>query len=125
MSNQSALRLAANVFARYMRRFAKSDMKSDETAAAVNIRTVSSDVVDVNAGYPTPASDNGPWGWTPIQAWMFETGSKHPLFGNERHWYNQPKRPILDKTAEVAGNEAETVYADVRIAELAREFGYH
>jgi|SRR5215469_4465731 len=114
-----ALRAAAQVFGRTMMRMAVSVMRSDETATAVNIRPIAPDVIDVNAGRP-----GGEWGWTPIEAWMFETGSKHPLFGDRKHWYAQPYRPILDKTATAGYPEAERVYANTRIPELAAQYGY-
>lgn len=126
MSNASCLALAARVFARVMRAMAISVMHSDETAAAVNIQSAGPNFIDVNAGHETgPPHDDGPWGWAPIQAYMFETGSKHPLFGNEAHQYHQPYRPILEKTENAGALEAARVYGDARIAEMVREFGYY
>lgn len=120
------MRLAAEVFARFMRGFALTVMRSTETAAAVDIKRIKANVYDVNAGRVVDygETDHGPWGWYPIQSYMFETGSKHPLFGNEGAQYHQPYRPILDKTAKAGIDQAEAAYAGQRIRELAAEYGY-
>lgn len=122
----TALRLAAQVFARKMRELAVSTMRSYRTAAAVNVVKIEDNIYDVNAGRPVNygETDHGPWGWYPINAYMFETHSKHPLFGNEAVQYHQPYRPILDKTAELGIDQAEAAYAGQRIRELGAEFGY-
>lgn len=56
---------------------------------------------------------------------MFETpGARHPLFGDDHHWYTQPYRPFMEEGAEEAGDEAAQVYADEAIAIWAKESGY-
>lgn len=114
--DERALRNAAEVFAQVMRRITAGI--SDETSRLVQLRAQYG-AFDVNAGY-----SGGRWHWTPIQAWMFETGAKHPLFGDRSHWYAQPRRPFLEATAVAGYARAEQVYADIEAERLAHEFGY-
>lgn len=108
---------AARVIAVYLRKFAGAITK--QTADAVNISD-EGDVTSVNAGRPA-----GPWGWTPIQAWMFETGAAHPLFGDKGHWYNQPHRPFLDATVAAGADGAAQAYADKEVPRILREYGFY
>jgi hypothetical protein len=39
--------------------------------------------------------------------------SRHPLFGDREHWYNQPYRPFLEEAAESAIDKAVQEYAKV------------
>lgn len=104
-ANRAALRIAARTTAAIMRRFAR--IRSDEIAAAVNVNE-SADGFEVRAGYP-----EGEWGWTPIQALMFDNNKRHPLFGNERRWYAQGYFPITESTVKLAlAAGVEDIYAD-------------
>jgi hypothetical protein len=48
--------------------------------------------------------------------------SRHPLFGNRKHWYNQPYRPFLEEAAEEAADKAAEAYAKV-VDDWCRETG--
>jgi hypothetical protein len=70
-------------------------------------------------------SAGGTGGQEAPNAYMFETeGARHPLFGNKRHWYDQPFRPFLEEAAEIAGDDAAEAYADITIGVWAKESGY-
>ncbi len=43
----------------------------------------------------------------------FETGRRHPLFGNREHWYPQPKREFLEEAAAAAGEEAAEIFSEI------------
>lgn len=112
--NSAALLAAARVIASALRKAAGA--RTDETARAVNIQD-EGDHADINAGSP-----GGRWGWEPIQAWMFATGAKHPLFGDRGHWYAQPYYPFLDIAVADSADEAAQVYADIEIQRLLDEY---
>jgi hypothetical protein len=86
-----------------------------------------SDVCFIAAGSPT-----GRWGWTPVNAWMFEEmGSRHPLFahGPKRtdgwlNWYGMPYRPFMEEAAETSAQAAAEVYGDLETVRLAKLYGY-
>ena len=46
-------------------------------------------------------------------AYPFEEGKDHPLFGNRNFWYPTPKRPFMTEASELAANEAAMVMARV------------
>ena len=71
----------------------------------------------------------GKWGWTPINAWMFEephSGKipKHPLFGNRSHWYYQPYRPFMEEGAAAGADQAAKVFADLSIDKWLAQTGW-
>jgi hypothetical protein len=49
--------------------------------------------------------------------------SRHPLFNNRKHWYNQPYRPFLEESADEAIDRAAVEYSKV-IDDWAREAGF-
>jgi hypothetical protein len=58
-------------------------------------------------------------------AYMFEEqGARHPLFGNRKHWYEQPYRPFMEEGIEISLDEAADAFADAAIATMAAEAGY-
>jgi hypothetical protein len=46
-------------------------------------------------------------------AYPFETGARHPLFGNTKYWYPQPKRPFLEEAAAEGAEAAINEFAKV------------
>jgi hypothetical protein len=46
-------------------------------------------------------------------AYPFETGARHPLFGNRNYWYPQPKKPFLEQAADAASSKAANVMSNV------------
>jgi hypothetical protein len=78
--------------------------------------------VRAGIGYVTAG---GTGGQEAPNAHMFETpGARHPLFGNKKHWYNQPYRPFMEEGAEAAADEAAEAYADATIGVWAKESGF-
>lgn len=58
------------------------------------------------------------------EAVMFEEPrARHPLFGNDKYWYDQPHRPFLEEAAEAKADEAMQAYADELIPQLLDENG--
>src|SRR5580765_1227530 len=58
-------------------------------------------------------SAGGTGGRVAPNAYMFEEyGARHPLFGNKRHWYDQPYRPFMEEGVEVSLDEAAEAFAD-------------
>ena len=55
----------------------------------------------------------GPDGKEAPNAYPFEYGVRHPLFGNRNHWYAQPKRPFLEEAAVQAADAAAEAFAAV------------
>lgn len=109
-----ALKAAAEIFAAAIRVYAPGKVHG-------LIHTRASDhVAFVFCGYP-----GGRWGWVPINAWMMETpGAAHPLFGDREHWYAQPQHHFLEAGAEAGAPQAAKVYAELRIAEITKAYGY-
>lgn len=116
-ASREALRAAARIFADAIRKHA--GVVSRQTAAAVNISEGGGSSIEVNAGHP-----GGPWGWEPIQGWMFETGASHPLFGDKGHWYPQRHYPFLEIGTREALDRAADAYADIEIDRLLAEYGW-
>jgi hypothetical protein len=114
---REGLSAAADALARIMRLIAAE--KTLTTAAAVNSYLRSDDESVVAAGYPT-----GRWGWEPIQALMFDDDKKHPLFGNEKHWYHQGYYSITEATVELGGDEAAEAFADAYVDLFLAEHGF-
>jgi hypothetical protein len=57
-------------------------------------------------------------------AYMFEEqGARHPLFGNKKHWYDQPYRPFMEAAIEASADEMAEVFADVAIDIWMKESG--
>jgi hypothetical protein len=55
---------------------------------------------------------------------MFETPrARHPLFGNEEHWYYQPYRPFLEQAAEAKSDDAMQAFADDIIDQMLNDSG--
>lgn len=46
-------------------------------------------------------------------AYPFETGARHPLFGNTNYWYPQPKKPFMARAVRSASNLAAEEFAGV------------
>jgi len=46
-------------------------------------------------------------------AYPFEDGKDHPLFGNRGFWYPTPKRPFMTEASITGANEAAEVLASV------------
>jgi hypothetical protein len=46
-------------------------------------------------------------------AYPFETGANHPLWGNRHHWYAQPKKPFLEEAADAAAKAAADIMSEV------------
>lgn len=112
---REGLSAAADVLSRIMR--AVAGVKTNETAAAVNVNWNFEDV-EVRAGYP-----GGEWGWTPIQALMFDNNKRHPLYGNRRHWYHEGYYPITEATVRIGADEATEAFADAAVDRLLEEHG--
>jgi hypothetical protein len=55
----------------------------------------------------------GPGGKDAPNAYPFETGARHPLFGNTKHWYPQPKKPFLEEAAAEGADAAINEFAKV------------
>lgn len=117
-ANRAGLRLAARtVVAPAMRRIAR--IRTKKTADAVH-------VVETPQGFEVRAGDpEGQWGWTPIEASMFDNNRRHPLFGNERAWYYQGYFPITEMTYKLALRlGAVDVYVDECLRILLKERGF-
>jgi hypothetical protein len=56
----------------------------------------------------------------------FEFGERHPLFGNRRHWYPQPRRSYMSNAASSSKvkEKAAEAYAEAERDLLAKEYGY-
>jgi hypothetical protein len=116
-ADREGLLAAARVIAGELKKYAGA--VSRQAGDAVNVSENLDGTVFVNAGRPA-----GRWGWHPIQAWMFETGSAHPLFGDRGHWYNQPHRPFLDAAANAGADRAAEAYAEKEVERLRRDYGF-
>ena len=44
-------------------------------------------------------------------AYPFDTGARHPLFGNRDWWYPQPKKPFLEEAYVLTQNEMADAFA--------------
>jgi hypothetical protein len=76
----------------------------------------------------------GKWGWTPINAWMFEEphGSstpKHPVFATGPRktwgkWYYQPYRPFMEEGAAAGADQAAKIFADLSIDKWLGQTGW-
>jgi hypothetical protein len=110
------MRAARNIVVPAMKRVAR--IRTKQTAAAVNIYN-GPNGIEVRAGTPT-----GPWGWTPIQASMFENNRRHPLFGNKNKWYHEGDFPITAMTVKLVAKlvEDEFVAEDLRI--ILGQYGF-
>ena len=115
-ARQEALRAAANVVARVLRRVAA--VRTRRTAVAVHTALEGNEAV-VSAGRP-----EGRYGWEPIQALMFDDNKRHPLFGNKRHWYHQGDYPITAYAEAYSASDAAEAYADAVIEPLLDEHGF-
>ena len=115
-SRRAMERAARNIVVPAMRRVAR--IRTKETAAAVNMVSTRTSV-DVRAGYP-----EGAWGWTPIQALMFDNNKRHPLFGNERVWYDEGYFPITEMTEKLVIGLVEDEYLAEAMRIILGEHGY-
>jgi hypothetical protein len=91
--------------------------KTRFTAAAVNLAS-DGDAILVRAGRP-----EGQWGWTPIQASMFDNNRRHPLFGNRGHWYPEGYYGITELTVQLGADDAAEAFADAYVDSALREHG--
>ena len=114
-AGREGLRAAAEVIARVMRRVAA--VKTRHTAAAVNVSWQGSEVA-IQGGHP-----GGPWGWEPIQAWMFDDNGRHPLWGDKKHWYHQGHYPITAITERESLDEAVNAFADAAVPLYEQRLG--
>lgn len=58
-------------------------------------------------------------------AFMSEiAGTRHPLFGDRKHWYPQPHRPFMTEGSDAALDDAADAFADDAIDGIARGAGY-
>jgi len=55
-------------------------------------------------------------------AWPFETGAFHPLFGDRDHWYQQEHRPYMSEAADMKAEEAAERFAEV-LDDWAKDLG--
>ena len=109
-AEKAMMRCAKNIVKPAMQRIAR--IRTKRTADAVNIAKGQDGSIEVRAGTPT-----GPWGWTPIQASMFEDNRRHPLYGNKHRWYHQGHFPITELTAKLVTKlvEDEFVQEDLKL----------
>jgi hypothetical protein len=56
----------------------------------------------------------------------FEFGERHPLYGNRKFWFPQPRRSYMSNAANSAStvNAAAEVYAAKEVELLAAEYGF-
>lgn len=77
---------------------------SERIAASVKVRSTVKGVYIIAGGAAAP------------NAYPFETGAAHPLFGDRAHWYPQPKRQFLELgeagTLDAAADEMSKVIDD-------------
>lgn len=93
-----------------------------KTGTAKKIPPTVRSYVRMGIGY---VAAGGRGGRAAPNAAMFETpGARHPLFGNKKHWYEQPYRPFMEEGAERGASEAADVYADVTIGIWLKETGW-
>jgi hypothetical protein len=84
--------------------------------------TVESHIGRDDAAYVTAG---GPDGKTAPAAYMSEVaGTRHMLYGNRRHWYDQPHRPFMTEGSDDALDEAADGFADEAIDGIARDNGF-
>jgi hypothetical protein len=101
-STESMMRVAKRIVVPAMKRIAR--IRTRKTADAVNV-VVRNGWVEVRAGTP-----EGAWGWTPIQASMFDNNRRHPLFGDKHKWYHQGYFPITEMTEKLVIKLVEDEY---------------
>lgn len=107
-AERAMMRAAKNIVAPAMKRIAR--IRTKTTAAAVNVHK-GPNGIEVRAGTPT-----GAYGWTPIQALMFDNNKRHPLYGHAP-WYHQGDFPITQLTAKLVAKlvEDEFVQEDLKL----------
>lgn len=115
-AEREGLKAAADRFAAVMRKVAS--IRTRRTADAVNISMEGEDAV-IQAGHP-----GGPWGWEPIQAFMFDNNWRHPLYGNKKQWYHQGRFPITSMTERAGIESATEAFADKAVPILLAEHGF-
>lgn len=106
--------------------------KAKEITAAMPSKKIPKTIISYVRGGIGYINAGGPGGRSAPNAYMFETpGARHPLFAHGprgtdgwRHWYDQPYRPFLEDAAEISGQAAADVYAEVAISIWAKETGY-
>jgi hypothetical protein len=115
VSETTALRKAGNIIADEARKIASTIGKKTHTgkiAASIEV-SVRGSKATISAGGPS----------APAAAMFEKAGARHPLFGNEEHWYTQPYRPFLEEAAEAKAEEAMQAYADEMIPKLLDDSG--
>lgn len=115
-AEREGLKAAADVFSRYLKRFAGKWTRRG--AEAVNVSFEGSTAV-IAAGH-----DGGPWGWDPIQASMFDNDRRHPLFGDKKHWYHQGLGPMTELTEKAGIAAAAQAWNDTGVTMLLKEHGW-
>lgn len=108
-AEQAMMRCAKHIVKPAMQRIAR--IRTKRTADAVNIVKGTDGTIEVRAGRP-----EGPYGWTPIQALMFEENKRHPLFGHPP-WYHQGDFPITALTMKLVQRQVEDefVQEDIKL----------
>ena len=115
-AEREGLKAAADVFAKFLKRFAGKWTRHG--AAAVNVSFEGSDAV-IAAGHP-----GGAWGWEPIQALMFDDDRRHPLYGDKSHWYHQGLGPMTELAEKAGIDEAARAWDETGVTMLLEEHGF-
>lgn len=87
-------------------------IKAREISASFSKRIPTSIVVRGGTG-GVWIEAGGPGGSIAPNAYPFETGARHPLFGDTKHWYPQPKRPFLIEAGDAAIEQAAEAFSQV------------
>lgn len=118
--NREGLQAAARVVADVFRKVAM--VRTRRTADAINIQ-IKDDVAYVRGGKP-----EGPYGWEPITAYMFDDNARHPFFGDRRKWYAQGGHkgayPITQIVEEQAADPACKAYTESAIDQMLADRGF-
>jgi hypothetical protein len=109
--NQKYLLAAAGVIAEQARKNASKFSTRIPAATGVATGDNADEAIVITDGAAAP------------NALPFETGERHPLWGDRELWYPQPKKPYMAKAAKTASGQALEVYA-AQVDELAAEHGY-
>jgi hypothetical protein len=110
-AEQRRLEAAAGIIAQKAREI--SGTFSRRIPGSVRVRTYAARGGTTVSGGTTYVEAGGP---TAPNAFPFDPPkppSRHPLFGDREHWYNQPYRPFLEEAAEAAADKAAEEYAKV------------
>lgn len=102
-SEMKRLRIAAEIIAEAARVTGSTVGKSGSTRIPKSIKVTSTGraVFIVADGNIAP------------NAYPFEKGSSHPLFGDREHWYKMKKQPFLEEAADATASKAVEAFAEV------------